>query len=101
MDNHSIVSRQSTFAWVRDTDWHEVWQSTRLLLVVWAVAVWVLLILLPNIMQMHDLHGVTHYLPYVVMGLGLVGAVLAAHSLRLDGHLLWFVGVLLLLAGWM
>ena len=101
MDNHSIVGRQSAFAWVRDTDWREVWQTTRLLLVVWAVAVWVLLILLPSITQIHDLLGLAHYLPYVVMGFGLVGAVLAAHSLRLDGHLLWFVGVLLLLAGWM
>ena len=94
------LKQAGAFAWVRDTDWHEVWQTTRLLLVVWAVAVWVLLILLPAMAQMHDAESLMRHLPYVFMGLGLVGAVLAAHSLHTDGHLLWFVGVLLLLAGW-
>ena len=82
------------------TNWREVWQTTRLLLVVWAFAVWVLLILLPGMLQIRDWDSATQHLPYIFMGLGLVGAVMAAHSLRDDGHLLWFLGVLLLLAGW-
>ncbi|WML89085.1 hypothetical protein [Thiothrix lacustris] len=81
-------------------DWGQVWKITRAVLVVWAVAVWVLLILLPGIEQIKDMETATLHLPYVLMGLVLVGAVGAAHSLRADRHLLWFLGVLLMLAGW-
>ncbi|OQX00615.1 MAG: hypothetical protein BWK73_48035 [Thiothrix lacustris] len=73
---------------------------TRAVLVVWAVAVWALLILLPGMAQIKDMETATLHLPYVLMGLVFVGAVVAAHSLRADRHLLWFLGVLLLLAGW-
>jgi hypothetical protein len=48
-----------------------------------------------------DLASATLHLPYVLIGLVLVGGVLAAQNLRADGHLLWFLGVLLMLAGWM
>lgn len=82
-------------------EWTRVWQITRSLLVVWAVAVWALLILLPGVEQIGDLDSATLHLPYMLIGLVLVGAVVAAHSLRADRHLLWFLGVLLMLAGWM
>ena len=36
-----------------------------------------------------------------LIGLGLIGAIFASYSLRSDIHMLWFLGVLLLLAGWM
>lgn len=80
--------------------WGEVWKITRSLLVVWAAAVWVLLILFPGIAQINDMETATLHLPYVLMGLVLVGAVVAAQNLRADRHLLWFLTVLLLLAGW-
>ncbi len=81
-------------------EWTEVWKVTRGLLVVWAIAVWALLILLPGMEQMSNLASATLHLPYVLIGLALVGGVTAAHNLKADGHLLWFLGVLLLLAGW-
>lgn len=81
-------------------DWGEVWKVTRAILVVWAAAVWILLVLLPGIGQIDSMEAATLHLPYVLMGLVLVGGVLAAYSLRADRHLLWFLGVLLMLAGW-
>lgn len=82
-------------------EWGQVWKVTRALLVVWAMAVWALLILLPGMEQISDMESATLHLPYMLIGLVLVGAVVAAHSLRADRHLLWFLGVLLMLAGWM
>ncbi|HRJ54469.1 MAG TPA: hypothetical protein PLE99_17035 [Candidatus Thiothrix moscowensis] len=82
-------------------DWTQVWKVTRAVLVVWAVAVWALLILMPGVEQISDVDSATLHLPYMLIGLVLVGAVTAAHSLKADGHLLWFLGVLLMLAGWM
>jgi hypothetical protein len=82
-------------------EWAQVWKVTRALLAVWAVAVWALLILLPGVEGVSDLASATLHLPYVMIGLVLVGGVLAAQNLRADGHLLWFLGVLLMLAGWM
>jgi hypothetical protein len=82
-------------------EWAQVWKVTRALLAVWAVAVWALLILLPGVEEVSDLASATLHLPYVLIGLVLVGGVLAAQNLRADGHLLWFLGVLLMLAGWM
>lgn len=82
-------------------EWRQVWKITRALLVVWAMAVWALLILLPGIDQISNVETATLHLPYMLIGLALVGAVVAAHSLRADRHLLWFLGVLLMLAGWM
>jgi hypothetical protein len=81
-------------------EWTEVWKVTRGLLVVWAIAVWALLILLPGMEQISNMASATLHLPYMLIGLALVGGVTAAHSLKADGHLLWFLGVLLLLAGW-
>ncbi len=81
-------------------EWAEVWKITRALLVVWAVAVWALLILLPAVEQMRNVASASLHLPYVLIGLVLVGATFAAHNLKADGHLLWFLGVLLMLAGW-
>ncbi|EIJ35023.1 hypothetical protein [Thiothrix nivea] len=82
-------------------EWGQVWKITRALLVVWAMAVWALLILLPGIDQISNVETATLHLPYMLIGLALVGAVVAAHSLRADRHLLWFLSVLLMLAGWM
>ncbi|WML87552.1 hypothetical protein [Thiothrix subterranea] len=82
-------------------EWGQVWQITRALLVVWALAVWALLILLPGLEQIINMETAMLHLPYVLIGLALVGAVVAAHSLRADRHLLWFLSVLLMLAGWM
>ncbi|OQX15289.1 MAG: hypothetical protein BWK73_07090 [Thiothrix lacustris] len=82
-------------------EWDQVWKVTRALLVVWALAVWALLILLPGLEQIINVQTAMLHLPYMLIGLTLVGAVVAAHSLRADRHLLWFLGVLLLLAGWM
>ena len=82
-------------------EWGQVWQVTRALLVVWALAVWALLILLPGLEQSINIETAMLHLPYVLIGLALVGAVVAAHSLRADRHLLWFLSVLLMLAGWM
>ncbi len=82
-------------------EWGQVWQVTRTLLVVWALAVWALLILLPGLEQIINVETAMLHLPYMLIGLTLVGAVVAAHSLRADRHLLWFLGVLLMLAGWM
>lgn len=82
-------------------EWGQVWNVTRGLLVVWALAVWVLLILLPGVSQISDIASATLHLPYMLIGFALVGAVVAANNLKADGHLLWFLGVLLLLAGWM
>ena len=36
-------------------EWGQVWKVTRALLVVWAVAVWVLLILFPGVGQISDM----------------------------------------------
>lgn len=82
-------------------EWGQVWKVTRALLVVWALAVWALLILLPGLEQIINMKTAMLHLPYMLIGLALVGAVVAAHSLRADRHLLWFLGVLLMLAGWM
>lgn len=82
-------------------EWGRIWTVTRTLLVLWAVGIWSLLILLPGVEQVSDMATATLHLPYVLIGLVLVGAVMASHNLRADGHLLWFLGVLLLLAGWM
>lgn len=96
IDTHHTLATVST-----QPEWGKVWKITRSLLVVWAAAVWVLLILLPGIAQIHNIETATLHLPYVLMGLVLIGAVVAAHNLQADRHLLWFLSVLLLLAGWM
>ncbi len=82
-------------------EWGQVWQVTRALLVVWALAVWALLILLPGLEKSINVETAMLHLPYVLIGLVLVGAVVAAHSMQADRHLLWFLSVLLMLAGWM
>jgi hypothetical protein len=81
-------------------NWLEVWQITRALLVVWAVAIWGLLILLPGAYQITDLDSATLHLPYMLIGLVLVGAVFAAYKLQATKPLFWFLSVLCLLAGW-
>lgn len=81
-------------------DWWEVWQITRALLVVWAVAIWGLLILLPGMYQITDLASAALHMPYMLIGLVLVGAVSAAYKLHATKPLFWFLSVLCLLAGW-
>ena len=81
-------------------DWFVVWHITRALLVVWAVAIWGLLILLPGIYQITDLDSAALHMPYMLIGLVLVGAVSAAYKLHATKALFWFLSVLCLLAGW-
>ena len=79
----------------------ELWKVLRGVLVVWAVAVWLLLVMMPGVGNIVDMASAMLHLPHMFIGLGLVGAIFASYSLRSDAHLLWFLGVLLLLAGWM
>ena len=78
----------------------ELWRVIRGVLVVWAVGVWLLLVMMPGIDQITNAASAMLHVPHMFMGLGLVGAIFASYSLRSDGHMLWFLGVLLLLAGW-
>ena len=84
-----------------DVQFHEVWSVLRGVLVVWAFAVWILLIMMPGVEQIYDAATAMLHLPNVFMGLGIMGAIFASYNLRSDGHMLWFLGVLLLIAGWM
>ena len=79
----------------------ELWKVIRGVLVVWAVAVWLLLVMMPGVDQIVDMATAMLHLPHMFIGLGLIGAIFASYSLRSDAHMLWFLGVLLLLAGWM
>lgn len=79
----------------------ELWKVIRSVLVVWAVAVWLLLVMMPGVQQISDATTAMLHVPHMFIGLGLIGAIFASYSLRSDAHLLWFLGVLLLLAGWM
>lgn len=81
-------------------EYGELWKVIRGILVVWAVGVWALLVMMPGVQQISDIASAMLHLPYVFIGLGLIGAIFAAYNLRSDGHLIWFLGVLLLLAGW-
>ena len=79
----------------------ELWKVIRGVLLVWAVAVWLLLVMMPGMQQISDAATAMVHLPHVFIGLGLIGAIFASYSLRSDIHMMWFLGVLLLLAGWM
>ncbi|MEZ5447915.1 MAG: hypothetical protein R3E89_02445 [Thiolinea sp.] len=78
----------------------ELWRIIRSLLVIWAVAVWLLLVMMPGVQQIQDMTSAMLHLPNIFIGLGLIGAIFAAYNLRSDGHMLWFLGVLVMLAGW-
>ncbi|CAA6810697.1 MAG: Unknown protein [uncultured Thiotrichaceae bacterium] len=82
-------------------EYGELWKVIRGILVIWAVGVWALLVMMPGVQQINDIASAMLHLPYVFIGLGLIGAIFAAYNLRSDGHMIWFLGVLLLLAGWM
>ena len=77
------------------------WAAIRSLLAALSIMVWMLMILLPGMDEISNLDLMARHLPHVVIGLGLVGAIMAAYSLRSDGHLVWFTITLLILAGWM
>ncbi len=79
----------------------EIWKFIRPILVIWAAAVWLLLIAIPGIQQVHDLHTALINIPYIVIGAALLGGIYTAHTVPADGHLMGFLLVLLLLAGWM
>ena len=85
----------------QNVQYAELWKVLRGVLVVWAVAVWLLLVMMPGLDQIVDMATAMLHLPHMFIGLGLIGAIFASYSLRSDAHLLWFLGVLLLLAGWM
>lgn len=95
--NNSISTAQDKQA----IQYAELWKVIRGVLVVWAVAVWLLLVMMPGVGAIVDMATAMLHLPHMFIGFGLLGAIFAAYSLRSDAHLLWFLGVLLLLAGWM
>lgn len=78
-----------------------LWPVIRAVLATWAVGVWVMLVMLPGIEQISNMSTAMIHLPNVFIGLGLLGAIFMAYNLKSDGHMLWFLGVLLLIAGWM
>lgn len=78
----------------------EFWHVLRAVLAVWGTGVWFLLILMPSLEQMVDIDTLALHLPYTLMGLVLLAAMFAAYNLKADKTMLWFLGVLLLLAGW-
>jgi len=82
-------------------DYRELWKVLRVVIVAWAFGVWLLLVLMPGLKQISSLASAMLHLPYIFIGLGIYGALFAAYNLRSDGHMLWFLGALLLLAGWM
>lgn len=77
------------------------WGITRGIITAAAILIWMLLILLPGMEDINNLDQMALHLPQVVTGLGLLGGIMAAYSLKADGHLIWFTATLLLLAGWM
>lgn len=82
-------------------DLKEAWDVIRWVLVAWALGVWLLLVMMPGIDKIINTTTAILHLPSVFIGLGLISAIFASYSMRSDKHLLWFLGVLLLLAGWM
>ncbi|MEN9432809.1 MAG: hypothetical protein RLZZ422_398 [Pseudomonadota bacterium] len=94
-----IVLRPRTVS-VRDQEagW---WVIIRSAIAVAAVLVWILFIVLPGMEAITNLDQMALHFPQVVTGLGLLGGIMAAYSLRADGHFIWFTTTLLLLAGWM
>ena len=97
----SLVSADESVIQEQGIQYAELWKVIRGVLVVWAVAVWLLLVMMPGMQQIIDITSAMLHLPHMFIGLGLVGAIFASYSLRSDAHMLWFLGVLLLLAGWM
>ncbi len=79
----------------------EAWGVIRWVLVAWALGVWLLLVMLPGMDKIINATTAMLHLPTIFIGLGLVGAIFASYNMRSDKHLLWFLAVLLLLAGWM
>lgn len=79
----------------------EAWGVIRWVLVAWALGVWLLLVMLPGMDKIINATTAMLHLPNIFIGLGLIAAIFASYSVRSDKHLLWFLGVLLLLAGWM
>lgn len=77
------------------------WGITRGIIAAASILIWMLLILLPGMNDINTLDQMALHLPQVVTGLGLLGGIMAAYSLKADGHLIWFTATLLLLAGWM
>ncbi|WP_020558246.1 hypothetical protein [Thiofilum flexile] len=77
------------------------WGMMRGIIAAAAILIWILLILLPGMDDINNLDQLALHLPLVVTGLGLLGGIMAAYSLKADGHLIWFTATLLLLAGWM
>lgn len=95
------VPRGDTLSEEQGIQYAELWKVLRGVLVVWAVAVWLLLVMMPGMDQIKDMATAMLHVPHMFIGLGLIGAIFASYSLRSDIHMLWFLGVLLLLAGWM
>lgn len=76
------------------------WQVIRLALVVWSFGVWVLLILMPAIELIVDVNALIHHLPPVLLSAALLGGIYLTCQTGANGLMLWFVCVLLMIAGW-
>lgn len=79
----------------------ENWPILRSILVIWAIGVWLLLIMLPGVEQISNATSAMLTVPHIFIGLGLLVSMFVAYNLKLDAHFLWFLSALLLLAGWM
>jgi len=98
--NHLVVESETNEI-ESSLDLKEAWGVIRWVLVAWAIGVWLLLVMMPGMEKIINTTTAMLHLPTVFIGLGLIGAIFASYSMRSDKHLLWFLGVLLLLAGWM
>ncbi|TXH70260.1 MAG: hypothetical protein E6Q83_06960 [Thiothrix sp.] len=98
---NNLVLNPNSEAIKSQLDLKEAWGVIRWILVAWALAVWFLLVMLPGMDKIINITTAMLHLPNIFIGLGLIAAIFASYSLRSDKQLLWFLGVLLLLAGWM
>lgn len=98
---HQLVVESEANEIESSLDLKEAWGVIRWVLVAWAIGVWLLLVMMPGMDKIINTTTAMMHLPTVFIGLGLIAAIFASYSMRSDKHLLWFLGVLLLLAGWM
>lgn len=99
---------EQTAARPAPTDWAEVWRVVRPLLLVWAWAIWGLIIALPSVELVKDIHSAFLHLPYPLVGIVLVGGMSLSlkwsgkqNAYASDTRYIVFLAALLSLAGWM
>ncbi|PID64292.1 MAG: hypothetical protein CR963_00985, partial [Gammaproteobacteria bacterium] len=72
-DNHFFDAREKI-------DYGQFWKIIRPILVIWATAVWLLLVAVPGIQQTHNLHTALVNVLYIVIGAALLGAIYTAYT---------------------